>query len=138
MTRQSPSSASARVRRQPVTTRNRISVRNQEAGYVYRVVNDLDNRVEELVERGYEIVPQDKVIRGGDKRVDDASALGSNSSISLGRGDRGVVMRIRKDWNDEDQAAKAVRAEELERTMKSDGKQASDYGYTLTQESSRG
>lgn len=137
MTRQSPSSASARTRRQPLAVRNRISVRNQEPGYIYRVVNDLDNRVEELVERGYEIVPQDKVVRGGDKRVDEASALGSTSSISLGRGDRGVVMRIRKDWNAEDQAAKSVRADELEKTMKQDGKQASDYGYTLTQETSR-
>jgi hypothetical protein len=137
MTRQSPSSASARTRRQPLTIRNRVSVRNQDPDYVYRVVNDIDNRVEDLVDRGYEIVPQDKVIRGGDKRVDDASALGSTSSISLGRGDRGVVMRIRKDWNAEDQATKAIRADELERTMKSDGKQASDYGYSLTQETSR-
>lgn len=133
MTRQSPSSASARTRRQPLAVRNRISVRNQDPEYIYRVVNDQDNRVEELVERGYEVVAQDKVVRGGDKRVDDASALGSVSSISLGRGDRGVVMRIRKDWNAEDQAAKAVRADQLETTMKQDGKQASDYGYSLTQ-----
>lgn len=137
MTRQSPSSASARTRRQPLTVRNRVSVKNQDPDFVYRVVNDQDNRVEELAERGYEIVPQDKVIRQGDKRVDDASALGSVSSISLGRGDRGVVMRIRKDWNAEDQAAKNQRADDLEKTMKSDGKQASDYGYTLTQETSR-
>lgn len=137
MTRQSPSSASARPRRQPLSVRNRLSVRNQEAGYIYRVVNDQDNRVEELLDRGYEVVPQDKVIRSGDKRVDDASALGSTSSISLGRGDRGVVMRIRQDWNAEDQAAKAVRADELERTMKQDGKQASDYGYSLMQTDSK-
>jgi hypothetical protein len=137
MTRQSPSSASARPRRQPLSTRQRIAVRNQDPEYVYRVVNDQDSRVEELVDRGYEIVPQDKVIRGGDKRVDDASALGSTSSISLGRGDRGVVMRIRRDWNAEDQAAKAVLANELEKTMKEDGKQASDYGYSLQQTNSR-
>lgn len=137
MTRQTPSSASARIRRQPLTIRNRISVKNRDPEFAYRVVTDLDNRVEELIERGYEIVPQDKVIRGGDKRVDEASALGSNSSISLGRGDRGVVMRIKKEWHAEDQAAKALRADELERTMKSDGKQASDYGYTLTQDVSK-
>jgi hypothetical protein len=112
-------------------------VRNQEPGYVYRVVNDLDGRVEELMDRGYEVVPQTKVIRDGDRRVDDASALGSTSSISLGRGDRGVVMRIKEDWYKEDQAVKNLRADELEKTMKQDGKQASDYGYTLTQETSR-
>lgn len=133
MTRQSPSSASARIRRQPVAVRNRISVRNQDPAYTYRVVTDIDNRVEELIDRGYEIVPQDKVVRGGDKRVDDASALGSTSSISLGRGDRGVVMRQLREWNLEDQASKSIRADELEKTMKQDGKQASDYGYSLTQ-----
>lgn len=127
-TRQTPSSASARTRRQPLTIRNRLAVRNQEEGYIYRVVNDQDNRVEELLDRGYEIVPQTKVVRGGDKRVDDASALGSNSSISLGRGDRGVVMRQRKDWNEEDQTIKHLRADALEKTMKNDVKQASDYG----------
>lgn len=137
MTRQSPTSASARIRRQPLAVRNRVSVRNQEPGYVYRVVTDIDSRVEDLVDRGYEIVPQDKVVRGGDKRVDEASALGSTSSISLGRGDRGVVMRIRQDWNAEDQAAKAIRADELEKTMKEDGKQASDYGFSLTQTASK-
>ena len=137
MTRQSPSSASARPRRQPLTTRNRVRVRNQEPGYVYRVVNDIDGRIDDLLEIGYEVVPQTKVIRDGDKRVDDASALGSNSSISLGRGDRGVVMRIKKEWYDEDQKAKAVRADELESTMKKDGKQASDYGYSLVQETSK-
>ena len=137
MTRQTPSSASARPRRQPLTTRNRVRVRNQEPGYVYRVVNDIDGRIDDLLEIGYEVVPQTKVIRDGDKRVDDASALGSNSSISLGRGDRGVVMRIKKEWYDEDQKAKAVRADELESTMKKDGKQASDYGYSLVQETSK-
>lgn len=136
MTRQTPSSASARPRRQPLAVRNRISVRNQDPEYIYRVVNDLDDRVEQLIEQGYEIVPQDKVIRGGDKRVDDASALGTNSSISLGRGDRGVVMRQRRDWNQEDQAIKALRAEQLEKTMKHDVKQASDFG-SFTMETSK-
>lgn len=129
MTRQSPSSASARTRRQPLAIRQRIAVRNMDPEFAYRVVMDRDNRVEDLVDQGYEVVPQDKVIRGGDKRVDDASALGSASSMSLGRnGDRGVVMKIRKDWYIEDQAAKAIRADQLEKTMKNDVKQASDYG----------
>lgn len=137
MTRQTPSSASARPRRQPLAVRNRISIRNQDPEYIYRVVNDFSgDRVEELIEQGYEIVPQNKVVRDGDKRVDDASALGTNSSISLGRGDRGTVMRQRRDWNAEDQALKALRADQLEKTMKSDVKQASDYG-SFTMETSK-
>jgi len=125
-------SASARPRRQPVGTRNRFKIANQEDGYVYRVVNDGNiGRVDDLLERGYEIVPKDKVQREGDRRVDDASSLGSATSYSLGRGDKGVVMRIRKDWNDEDQASKNARNDELERGMKDTANKASDYG-TLT------
>lgn len=129
MTRPTTSSASAqRPRRQPVAVRNRISVKNQDPDFVYRVVNDQDDRVEQLIEQGYEIVPQDKVIRGGDKRVDSASALGSVSSIALGRGDRGVVMRQKREWNQEDQASKNLRADQLEKTMKGDARQSADYG----------
>lgn len=129
MTRPTTSSASAqRPRRQPLAVRNRVSVKNQEPGYVYRVVNDVDDRIEELIERGYEIVPQTKVIREGDKRVDGASALGSVSSIPLGRGDRGVVMRQKREWNEEDQAAKQLRPDELEKTMKGSARQGADYG----------
>jgi hypothetical protein len=105
-----------------------VSVKNQDPDFVYRVVNDQFDRVEELIEQGYEIVPQSKVIREGDKRVDSASALGSVSSIPLGKGDRGVVMRQRRDWNTEDQATKALRSDQLDSTMKGDAKQGADYG----------
>jgi len=132
MSRPSTQSASARPRRQPLNQRNRIKVTNQEDGYVYRVVNDQPGRIEELLERGYEIVPQSKVVREGDRRVDDASSLGSASSISLGKGDRGVVMRQRADWNAEDQLMKNARGDALEKNMTDTAKQASDYGSFST------
>jgi hypothetical protein len=132
MTRTSPTSASARPTRQPVGTRNRFALANTEEGYMYRVVNDVDDRVEQLLEAGYEVVPQAKVSRRGDKRIDEASALGSASSIPVGKGTRAVVMRQRKDWWSEDQAAKHLRSDQLEQGMKDDARKAADYGE-LTQ-----
>lgn len=117
--------ASARPRRTPVGTRNRLSVPNQEAGYVYRIVNDEDDRVSQMLEQGYEVVPNTKV---GDKRVDLPSATGSASVVSVGRGMSAVVMRQRKEWYDEDQRSKLVQVDAIEETMRGDLKTKSDYG----------
>ena len=137
MTRTSPSSASARVRRQPVGTRERIRIRvPQEDGYVYRLANkanDGGDRVENLLDLGYEIVPEVK--RENDRRVDDASPLSAASGINLGNGDRGVMMRIKREYWEEDQLAKHAKQESLEQTMKDSVKQAADYGgFSVTVE----
>ncbi len=116
---------SVRPRRTPIGVRNRLSVPNQEPGFVYRVVNVIDDRVTQMQEQGYEIVENVKV---GDKRVDVAGALGSASEISVGRGMKAIVMRQREDWYKEDQAAKQSQVDSLEQSMKEDLKKKSDYG----------
>lgn len=118
-------SPSGRVKRTPLVVRNRLSVKDRDANYHYRIVNDVDDRVELFKEQGYEVVENTKV---GDKRVDNASSLGSASAISVGQGTRAVVMRIRKEWHEEDQATKLAQVKAVEDTMKQDAKKASDYG----------
>ena len=118
-------SPSGRVKRTPITVRNRLSVKDQDANYHYRIVNDVDDRIEQFKSNGYEVVENTKV---GDKRVDNASSLGSTSAISVGQGTKAVVMRIRKDWFEEDQSAKLAQVKAVEDTMKQDAKKASDYG----------
>jgi hypothetical protein len=120
MTRQATpkEEASARPRRTPLSTRNRLSIRNKEPGYVYRIVNDADGRIEELQERGYEVVPQDKVGPIGDKRVDNPSAPGSSSYISVGQGTKAVVMRIKEEFYAEDVQYKQSLVDDTEQTMK--------------------
>lgn len=112
-----PQVASARPTRVPLSSRNRLSVKNQEDGYVYRIVNDVEDRVERLLEAGYEIVPADKTGSIGDKRVDSTSSLGSASSISVGKGIRAVVMRQRDDYYKEDQTSKQRQIDAVEQTM---------------------
>ena len=114
-----------RVSRTPIGQRNRLSVRDQEPGFVYRIVNDVDDRVHLMQEQGYEIVSNTKV---GDKRVDLPPSAGSASVVSVGQGTKAVVMRQRKEFYDEDQAAKASLVDSTEQTMRQDARKASDYG----------
>lgn len=116
----------SRQRRSSINgTRNVLTVKGQEAGYVYRIVNDTGDRIQQLQELGYELVNDVQV---GDRRVAVASKEGSPVQVSVGGGMKGYVMRIQKDWYDEDQKAKQARVDELEGTMKADAKNAADYG----------
>lgn len=117
-----------RTRRTPINgTRNRLTVRGQEEGYVYRIVNDIDDRIQSLQEMGYEIVT-DKNVTVGDKRIANPTQEGSPVKVSVGQGIQAYVMRQKKEFFDEDQAAKAARNDELEATMKREAKEAGFYG----------
>jgi hypothetical protein len=120
--------ASARPTRVPLSNRNRLSIKNKEPGYIYRIVNDQDDRVERLQEIGYEIAPKESVGAVGNKQVDSASSLGSVTHFSVGRGTKAVVMRQREEDFKEDQRMKQDEIDELESTMRSDVRKAADYG----------
>lgn len=111
-----------RVRRSPVEGRNRIKIRGADPNYVYRVVNDIDDRIYDLIDRGYEL-DTDEGIRIGDSRIDDHSKLGKIRYINVGGGIKAVLMKIRRDWYEEDQEAKQDYVLETEAAMKpnSDG-----------------
>jgi hypothetical protein len=113
-----------RVRRTPINgRRNVLTVVGKDPDYEYRFVNDTGDRVEQFKEDGWEVVAQDKV-RIGDKRVGAASAPGSIAEASVGGGQKAILMRIRKDWYEEDQALKQAhvnRTEEATREKALDG-----------------
>jgi hypothetical protein len=108
---------SGRVRRTPINVRHKLTVLDQDPNYKYRIVNVKEDRVEQFIERGYEIDPNSIV---GDKSVDKPSSLGSSTEISVGQGMKAVVMRIPKEWYEEDQAMKQAQIDELEASMKAD------------------
>lgn len=103
-----------RVRRTPIGRRNRLTVENRDPNYHYRIVNDVDGRVQDMIDLDYEIDPTTTV---GDKRVDAPSPLGSAKQISVGGGIKAVVMRKRKDWFELDQAEKQSQIDDLEASM---------------------
>lgn len=108
---------SGRVQRTPVGTRNVLTVAGKDANYEYRIINDSGDRVQEFLDAGYELVEKDSV-RVGDKRVGSATSEGSKAHLSVGQGQKAFVVRIKKEWYEEDQAAKQIRVNQLEEATK--------------------
>lgn len=106
-----------RVQRTPVGTRNILTVAGKDPNYEYRVINDSGDRVQEFVDAGYELVEAGSV-RVGDKRVNSATSEGSKAQISVGQGQKAFVVRIKKEWYEEDQAAKQAHVNRLEEATK--------------------
>jgi hypothetical protein len=106
-----------RPRRTPLAVRSKLTVKDVDPNYHYRIVNVVEDRVELLQEQGYEIVPDAKV---GDNRVDKPSTLGSATEVSVGQGMKAVVMRIPKEWYKEDQTIKQQQIDALESSMNAD------------------
>jgi hypothetical protein len=57
-------------------------------------------------------------VKVGDKKVNKSSSEGSLSQVSVGQGQKAFVVRIKKEWYDEDQATKQLRVDELENSTK--------------------
>lgn len=118
---------SGRPTRTPVGRRNILSVKGKEAGYEYRIVNDEFDRIDTFKEAGWEVVSNSDV-QVGDKRVGQTTTPGSAAQVSVGNGAKGVVMRIKNEWYEEDQAAKRKQVKELEDSTKADARNGADYG----------
>ena len=107
-----------RTRRTSINgVRNVLTVSGKDPDFEYRIVNDTGDRVSMFEERGYEVVTDSKV-KLGDRRVANPTQEGSVVQASVGGGTRGVLMRIRKDWYKEDQAAKQQQVAQTEATVK--------------------
>ena len=116
----------ARPKRTPINGRNVLTVQGKDPNYVYRIVNDVGGRVDMFKEAGYEMV-LDKDVKVGDRRVNSASAEGSNAQVAVDKsGTKAFVMRIPKEWYEEDQKAKQERVNELEQTIKKDALSKND------------
>ena len=93
--------------------------------YEHRIVNDDGDRVKMFQARGWEIVQDtDDTITVGDRRLGVPSNEGSPVVVSVGGGKRGVLMRIPREWFEEDQQAKQDELDKLDdalRDQTSDG-----------------
>ena len=124
---QQPRAEEIRPKRTPINGRNILTVQGKDPNYVYRIVNADGDRIAQFEEAGYELV-EGKDVKVGDRRLDSASAEGSKAQVSVDReGKKAFVMRIRKEWYEEDQAVKAKHVDAIEQTMKEDA-QRGNYG----------
>lgn len=110
-------SPSGRPTRVPVGARNVLTVKGQDPNYHYRLVNDDEDRVQQFLDAGYELVPA-KDVEVGDKRINSASPEGSAKQVSVGGGKKGFLMRIPKEYFEEDQRTKQRSVDELEAATK--------------------
>lgn len=128
--RQVSADRAERPTRNPIGSKNRISLPKGDPNYVYRIVKDIDDRVNRFIEAGYEHVNVGTQI--GDTRVAEGTPLGSKMTKDLGRGERGYVMRIKKEWYEEDQKAKVTRSNELQDSMRPQTAEDKRRGLGLT------
>ena len=112
-----------RVARKSLFQRGPQSILGEkDPNYVYRFVNDTGSRVANFQSAGYEFV-EDKDLVVGDSRVFDPSDLGSAKRVTSNDGTVSYLMRIKKEYYEEDQAAKAALINETEQAMKRDASQ---------------
>ena len=104
--------------------RDILAVKDQDPNYVYRWINDTPGRLERFKAAGYE--PVTATLEVGDKAVDRNSKLGSVITRSVGGVLTAVLMRIPKEWYDEDQAAKQAQIDESDKALRAE--QDVDYG----------
>lgn len=115
-----------RVVRKPLFQRGPQSITGEkDPNYVYRFVNDSGSRIDQMKSAGYEIVTDDDLIVG-DSRVSDTSQMGSGKRVVSKDGTVQYLMRQKKEYYDEDQAAKQAHNDEIEQAMK---KQAQEGMY---------
>jgi hypothetical protein len=103
---------------------------DKDPNFVYRFVNDTGSRVSNFQQAGYEVV-QDTELLVGDSRVFDPSDIGSGKKVTSNDGTVSYLMRIKKEWFDEDQAKKDAYTKETEATMKKEASQGM-YGSIKT------
>lgn len=103
------------VSRVPVSgNRDVLTVDGKEDGFVYRWVLDQRNRVQKFKRGGYEVVTDEVVV--GDVRAGVPTPTGSPVTADSG-GETLYLMRIRKEYYDEDQAAKEREVSAVEQAM---------------------
>jgi len=110
------SSRAERPARVPLHRQNIITADKRE-GYVRRLVNDTDDRIERFKLAGWSPVEGEQV---GDEHAADPSSVGSLTTKSVGAGMKAVLMEIPEGLYKEDQKDKQKKVDMLEGAMEED------------------
>lgn len=121
-----------RVRRSFVgDTADIMTVVGKDPEYEYRWVNDERGKVERAIEAGYDVVLEEHLIGAGTEKT-----AGSANTITVDRkhGVKAVLMRIKKEWAEEDRRARARAIAQSEETLFKEEREADGRYGTLTKE----
>lgn len=118
-----------RPKRIPISgdSRNVLTISDQDPNYVYRWVNDMKGgmRIRKFLAAGYDFVKDPNLEVGDGLEVGSISGMGDAIQREVGEGTISYLMRILKEYYDEDQNAKLIKATEIEAGI---GKTAGFYG----------
>lgn len=95
--------------------RDMLSVKDTPDGYVDRIVNDLPGRIDRFKDAGYELVESAQL---GSSHVDGSQSESGVVSKDVGKGQTAYLMRQRKEFFDEDQAAKQQKILDAENDLR--------------------
>jgi len=130
-----PVVGTSKKKRRPLgVSRLKLEVHNQDPNYVYRHVSDRDNRINDAIEGGYEMAPQMEMGHDGRANTDPGGRTSQVVDSIDGKPITGHLMRIKREWYEEDQADKEKALAEKDKTIAGgdiDGKM-SDHRYIPT------
>lgn len=106
--------------------RNILTVKGLAPGMVGRWVDNTPERVDQLMERGYE--PVRKPVQVGDLSIDSGAVMGEVTTKRVGGGKEAILMQIPEEWYKADQAEKQRIVDERETATKQDAKDKQFYG----------
>lgn len=129
--------AEVRPARIPVGNRPKLAVVGKNPNYVYRWVNDNPGRIALFKQGGWELCTNDEV-DVGNFTAEQSSGEGSLACqvVDGGTGLKAYVMKIKKEWFDEDQLAQELEVRRSEETLQpnlNDG----EYGKIVIDRSGR-
>lgn len=103
--------------------RQRLAVRDKDPNYVYRWVNDTEDRLARAEAGGYVYVTKDELSEklGEGQLHQENTDLNSRVSKIVSKGEttpiRGYLMKIKKSWYDQDQKAKEALTDEVDQAI---------------------
>jgi len=104
--------------------RNILTVKGLAPGMVGRWVDNTPERVDQLLDRGYEVVREK--VQVGDMSADSGSQMGSAITKRTGGGKEAILMQIPEEWYKADQLEKQKIVDEREKAT-IDGDKAPGY-----------
>ena len=114
-------------KRPPINGRGDVlTLSDLDSEYMYRVFNDKGTRIAQHKDYGWETVSADDVTIGTRNAV-HAGGI-ATVTVDSSDGTKGVVMRIRKDWYDEDQKAKQDAIAKTEEQIVGESNNDGNYG----------
>jgi hypothetical protein len=105
-----------------------IDPKDKDPDYSYRIVNDKAGRINMFRDAGWEVVEKRGGLQVGDPQAGVSSQLGAVVTKSVGNGETGYLMRIKKEFYKEDQKVKADKIKAAEEGLKLEQTKKGRYG----------